>query len=82
MTNEESALGATRRTPRQGAGGSPVGSWLTIALAVIAVIIGFLILNNITDDGGSAGDTSSATGGDTESATTGTGPVMSPSMFR
>jgi len=77
MTNEESALGATRRTPRQGAGGSPVGSWLTIALAVIAVIIGFLILNNITDDGGSAGDTSSATGGDTESATTGTGPVVS-----
>lgn len=77
MTNEESGLGATRRTPRQGVGGSPVGSWLTIALAVIAVIIGFLILNNITDDGGSAGDTSSATGGDTESATTGTGPVVS-----
>ena len=36
MTNEESGLGATRRTPRQGIGGSPVGSWLTIALAVIA----------------------------------------------
>ncbi len=53
MTNEESGLGATRRTPRQGIGGSPVGSWLTIALAVVAVIIGFLILNNITDDGGS-----------------------------
>ncbi len=52
MTNEESGLGATRRTPRQGVGGSPVGSWLTIALAVIAVIIGFLILNNITDEGG------------------------------
>ena len=77
MTNEESGLGATRRTPRQGIGGSPVGSWLTIALAVIAVIIGFLILNNITDGGGSAGDTSSAAGGDAESATTGTGPVIS-----
>jgi hypothetical protein len=79
MTNEESALGASRRTPRQGVGGSPVGSWLTIALAVIAVIIGFLILNNITDDGGSAGDTNSATGGDSESGAPGegTGPVVS-----
>lgn len=50
MSNEEAALGAARRTPRQGAGGSPVGSWLTIVLAVIAVVVGFLILNNITDD--------------------------------
>lgn len=79
MTNEESALGASRRTPRQGIGGSPVGSWLTIALAVIAVIIGFLILNNITDDGGSSADTNSATGGDADSDTTGdgTGPIVS-----
>jgi len=75
MTNEESALGASRRTPRQGIGGSPVGSWLTIALAVVAVIIGFLILNNITDDGGSSADTSSVTAGDAESSTT--GPVVS-----
>jgi hypothetical protein len=73
MTNEESALGATRRTPRQGVGGSPVGSWLTIVLAIVAVIIGFLILNNITDDGGS-GD-----GGAVPAPTTpeGTGPAIS-----
>ena len=44
MSNEESGLAASRRTPRQGAGGSPVGSWLTIALAVVAVIAGFLHL--------------------------------------
>jgi hypothetical protein len=54
MSNEESGLGASRRTPRQGVGGSPVGSWLTIALAVVAVVAGFLILNNITDDGGTS----------------------------
>lgn len=54
MSNEESALGATRRTPRQGVGGSPVGSWLTIVLAVVAVIAGFLILKNITDDSATA----------------------------
>ncbi len=50
MSNEESGLGASRRTPRQGVGSSPVGSWLTIVLAVVAVIAGFLILRNITDD--------------------------------
>ncbi len=50
MSNEESAL-TTRRTPRQGAGGSPVGSTLSIVLAIIAVVAGFLILRNITDDG-------------------------------
>jgi hypothetical protein len=76
MTNEESGLGAARRTPRQGVGGSPVGSWLTIALAVIAVIIGFLILNNITDDGGG----SAVDPGAIPEATTpldGTGPDVS-----
>lgn len=64
MSNEEAALGASRRTPRQGVGGSPVGSWLTIVLAVIAVIVGFLILNNITGDSGvaSTGTTDSDVG--------------------
>ena len=40
----------TRRSPRGGDGGSPVGSTLSIVLAVIAVIAGFLILRAITDD--------------------------------
>lgn len=56
MSNEESmaaAAVASRRVPRQGVGGSPVGSTLSIVLAVVAVIAGFLILRNITDDGGS-----------------------------
>ena len=39
-----------RKTPRQGIGGSPVGSTLSIVLAVVAVVAGFLILRNITDD--------------------------------
>ncbi|MGA9279071.1 LytR C-terminal domain-containing protein [Ilumatobacter sp.] len=77
MTNEDSTLGTTRRTPRQGMGGSPVGSWLTIALAVIAVVIGFLILNNITDDGDASGTETSAEPADDETVGTGTGPVIS-----
>jgi hypothetical protein len=40
------------RSPRQGVGGSPIGSTLSIVLAVVAVVVGFLILQNITDDGG------------------------------
>lgn len=40
------------RSLRQGVGGSPIGSTLSIVLAVVAVVVGFLILNNITDGGG------------------------------
>jgi hypothetical protein len=56
MTYEEPTTPGTsptpgaRRSPRQGVGGSPVGSTLSIVLAVVAVVAGFLILNNITDD--------------------------------
>ncbi len=39
-----------RRSPRVGDCGSPVGSTLSIVLAVIAVVAGFLILRAITDD--------------------------------
>ena len=57
MTNDDpnASVGtpSPRRSPRQGIGGSPVGSTLSIVLAVVAVVVGFLILNNITDDGGS-----------------------------
>lgn len=59
MTNEDpnAPIGANppRRSPRQGIGGSPVGSTLSIVLAVVAVVAGFLILRNITsNDGGSS----------------------------
>jgi hypothetical protein len=60
MSNEDPNAPVTptpsRRSPRQGVGGSPMGSTISIVLAVVAVIVGFLILNNITDDGSSAGD--------------------------
>lgn len=48
--------GPGRRTPRVGDSGSPVGSTLSIVLAVVAVVAGFLILRSIfdDDDGGSA----------------------------
>jgi hypothetical protein len=52
-----------------------VGSWLTIALAVIAVIIGFLILNNITDDGGS-GNAGVGSSGNTENSAVETGSTL------
>ena len=41
---------AARRTPRQGVGGSPVGSVLSIVLAVIAVVLGYIILRDLTDN--------------------------------
>jgi hypothetical protein len=43
------------RSPRQGVGGSPIGSTLSIVLAVVAVVVGFLILQNITDGDGGGG---------------------------
>jgi hypothetical protein len=55
MTNEDVAPGASRRAPRQGIGGSPVGSTLSIVLAVVAVIAGFLILQDLTEDDPVAG---------------------------
>ncbi len=78
MSNEESAAAyaATRRTPRQGASPSPVGSTLSIVLALIAVVAGFLILQDLTDDGGSAGVASPGAGVDpgTDDATATTLP--------
>jgi hypothetical protein len=58
MSNEDVATGggagAVRRNPRQGVGGSPVGSTLSIVLAVVAVIAGFLILRNLTQEDSTA----------------------------
>ena len=70
MSNEDPATsvsgpggGQPRKSPRQGIGGSPVGSTLSIVLAVVAVVAGFLILRNITDDNDGA---SSAIGDGTD----------------
>ena len=58
MTHEDPDAPVTptpaRRSPRQGVGGSPMGSTVSIVLAVVAVVVGFLILNNITGDGPSS----------------------------
>lgn len=48
--------GSGRRPPRVGDSGSPVGSTLSIVLAVVAVVAGFLILRAITDDDDDGGD--------------------------
>ena len=59
-----------RSTTRVGDSGSPVGSPLTIVLALIAVAVGFLIFRSISDDGNAVGNgvlpdtnTTLATGG-------------------
>ena len=44
-----------RNSTRVGDSGSPVGSPLTIVLALIAVVAGFLIFRSISDDGNGAG---------------------------
>ena len=48
--------GSGRRPPRVGDSGSPVGSTLSIVLAVVAVVAGFFILRAITDDDDDGGD--------------------------
>ncbi len=75
MTNEDPAVsgpGGTppRKTPRQGIGGSPVGSTLSIVLAVVAVVAGFLILRNITDDNDGASSAIGNGDGSEETTTT------------
>lgn len=69
MTNEDPNAPAgsnpPRRSPRQGIGGSPVGSTVSIVLAVVAVVAGFLILRNITSDDGGGSTSSGPTTGST-----------------
>lgn len=56
--NEGQRSTGSGRSPRLGDARSPVGSTLSIVLAVVAVIAGFLILRELTDDdGGSEADT-------------------------
>ncbi len=54
--------GGGGRPPRVGDSRSPVGSTLSIVLAVVAVVAGFLILRELTDDDGG----STATGNGSE----------------
>ena len=68
--DDSSGLSSERgtRRPRVGDSGSPVGSTLSIILAVVAVVAGFLILRAITDDDSSE-DGEEAGGGGTEVTT-------------
>ena len=73
---EGEAERGARRTPRVGDSGSPVGSTLSIVLAVVAVLAGFLILRAITDDDdGDAGGLGTPT--DETGGTPGTGSSTS-----
>jgi hypothetical protein len=47
---QEPQRGASPRPPRVGDSRSPVGSTLSIVLAVLAVVAGFLIIRELTDD--------------------------------
>jgi LytR cell envelope-related transcriptional attenuator len=70
--------GAGRRPPRVGDSSSPVGSTLSIVLAVVAVVAGFLILRSVfDDDDGSAGLTPESTvaGAETTSGPNSTTPT-------
>ena len=80
MSNDQ----PVRRPPaKSSGGGAPMGSTISIVIAVVAVIVGFLILRNINDDGGSAsgngglpentsGSTLGTSGTDSTAATTAT----------
>lgn len=49
------------RTPRSTAGGAPMGSTVAIVVTAVAVILGFLILKKVNDDGDTGGSTSPGT---------------------
>jgi hypothetical protein len=67
-----------RRSSRVSDSGSPVGSTLTIVLAVIAVVAGFLILRAVFDDGEDAGTIGPGTADTTPGTGTGTGLTTLP----
>ena len=55
-----------------------MGSTISIVLAVVAVIVGFLILNNITDDGGSSSGSAGQSTSSTEPTTSDSVSATSP----
>ena len=74
MSNEQ----PTRRPASKGASGAPMGSTISIVVAVVAVILGFIILKNITDDNKSPSggpDNSTAPAVDPSASTTTTLPI-------
>lgn len=74
MSNDDQI--GSRRTPRQGIGGAPLGSGLTIALAAVALVAGFFILRDLNDNAGSTVGGVSTPAGDEDVAEDGS-PVIS-----
>ncbi|MCU1390315.1 MAG: hypothetical protein JWL72_3653 [Ilumatobacteraceae bacterium] len=67
MSNDQ----PSRRPPvKSTTGGAPMGSTISIVIAVVAVVVGFLILRNINNDGSSAGALPSGPGVSTPSELT------------
>ncbi|HRE01099.1 MAG TPA: LytR C-terminal domain-containing protein [Ilumatobacteraceae bacterium] len=60
----------SRRPTGKSSSGAPMGSTVSIVIAVIAVVVGFLILKNINDGGGGG-----TTGGNNNTTTTTTDPT-------
>lgn len=54
MSNDQPA----RRPPAKSGGGAPMGSTISIVIAVVAVVVGFVILRNINDTGDAGGPSS------------------------
>ena len=85
-THDRRTRGARRRRararraaqPRVGDGGSPVGSTLSIVLAVVAVVAGFLILRAITDDDDGGGHDHAGAGHGVARSTRRAAPVRRP----
>jgi len=73
MSNDQSA----RRPPARsgGGGGAPMGSTISIVIAVVAVVVGFVILRNINDTG-DAGGPSTPTEPSAESADSPTSSIL------
>lgn len=73
--SNEPQRGGTGRPPRVGDSRSPVGSTLSIVLAVIAVVAGFFILRELTDD--DDGTSTAVDGSPDETGPELSGPVVS-----
>ncbi len=89
MSNDQ----PSRRPAGKAGGGAPMGSTVSIIIAVVAVVVGFLVLRNISDsDGGSAsvdpgsvGSVAPANSGDiaaveSTTVTTAAGPPTTPAL--
>src|SRR5688572_5990720 len=79
MSNDQTG----RRPPAKPGGGAPMGSTISIVIAVVAVVVGFIILRNINDDSNAGGPsipdiTLPTTGDSTATTAVSTAPSVIP----